>query len=266
VTGVGQESPLLLQRVTLRCLGSPDSIEHVVQGESEPADLIGDRRDRQRRAFRISKIISADRGRALPQVLDRTQGQARHPITDTAGGQQSGGKSDNLHTQRGSQRLGSLVEGVGDHHDVFFVPGIHRHGEDPERLVETRVARTVHDQLIAGGGLQLRRCEELDIGVGASGHDVAIRGEDLGECFVGFQRISSCCGQRRYRLPHEQPAKLRGTRAEVALDVTVQVRAELDMQVHGDRGEHHRERERERQGESPADGQPVHSVSSVRSR
>ena len=58
VAGVGQEPLLLLQRVLLRGLGATDSVQHVVQRPAEAADLIIDRRNRQRRPFGCGNIIA----------------------------------------------------------------------------------------------------------------------------------------------------------------------------------------------------------------
>jgi hypothetical protein len=98
VAGIGQKAPLLIQRVLLCGLGSPDSVEHVVQRAAEAPDLIRDWRHGQRCPLAIGKIISADCRRPLSQGLDRTQGEPGNPIGDATRGNQSSTKSDYFHT------------------------------------------------------------------------------------------------------------------------------------------------------------------------
>ena len=115
MAGVGQE-PSLLQRIPLCGLGSPDAVEHVVQGAAEApiSSATGDTGSGSRApSARSSPLIAAARCRSL----DRTQGKPGNPVADTTGGDQGGAKSDHFHTQDRGQRLGPLVQGVGNQHD-----------------------------------------------------------------------------------------------------------------------------------------------------
>ena len=118
----------------------------------------------------------------------------------------------------------------------------------------------------AGCGLQLLGRQQPDVGVRAGRHDPAGWGEDLGDGLVRLQILGVRGGQLRScdRLssPLSWSARMRRSRSMVMSDVG----AELGVEENADGGEHDRQRERESQRELPADGQPAHPVSSVRSR
>jgi len=143
---------------------------------------------------------------------------------------------------------------------------VHRHSEDPERLVQSLVARPVNEQLPSRGISQLLMSQQPDFGVRRGSHHPAAWRDDLRDGFIWLKLFSSRRGQVRYRLPHQQSAELGSAGTKIALDVTIYVTAQLKMQESTDRGKHYGQSERESERKPPANGQPVHAFSSVRSR